>query len=110
MTNLEAIKIVSSQSDPESKVSAIASVFLKEDIIENDVNDWIKMPMHRLLAQFSALSEDSASSYIESVIESEGEFLSEEHLMDLSERYQDVIQTMIEYIRIRSIIIERSER
>ena len=110
MTNVEAIKIVATQSDPEIKSSAVASVFLKEDIIEHDVNDWMRMPVHDLLHQFGVFSEESAATYIEEVIAEEGEFLTEINLIDLSDRYQSVIDTMVEYSRIRSIIIERSER
>jgi hypothetical protein len=110
MTNVEAIEIVIRSSDPESKSSAVASVFLKEDIIEHDVKDWMKVPDHELLRQFSNYSEESATKYIEDVMELEGEFLTETNLIDLSDRYQDVIETMIEYTRIRSVIIERSER
>jgi len=110
MTNVEAIKIVATQSDPEIKSSAVASVFLKEDIIEHDVNDWMRMPVHDLLHQFGVFSEESAATYIEEVIAEEGEFLTEVNLIDLSDRYQSVIDTMVEYSRIRSIIIERSER
>jgi hypothetical protein len=110
MTNVEAIKIVATQSDPEIKSSAVASVFLKEDIIEHDVNDWMQMPVHDLLHQFGVFSEESAATYIEEVVEAEGEFLNEVNLVDLSDRYQSVIDTMIEYTRIRSIVIERSER
>jgi hypothetical protein len=107
MTNVEAIEIVIRSSDPESKSSAVASVFLKEDIIEHDVKDWMKVPDHELLRQFSNYSEESAAKYIEDVMELEGEFLTETNLIDLSDRYQDVIETMIEYTRIRSVIIER---
>jgi len=110
MTNLEAIRLVSSELDLECKASAVAGIFLKEDIIEHDVKSWVKIPTHNLLSQFVALSEDSASNYINEIIETEGDLLSEEHLMDLSERYQDVIQTLIEYVRIRLLIIEQSER
>ena len=110
MTNVEAIKIVATQSDPEIKSSAVASVFLKEDIIEHDVNDWIQIPIHNLLHQFGVFSEESAATYIEEVMETEGEFLTEVNLIDLSDRYQNVIDTMIEYTRVRSVIIERSER
>lgn len=110
MTNVEAIKIVANQSDLEIKSSAVASVFLKEDIIEHDVNDWMRMPVHDLLHQFGVFSEESAAAYIEEVIAEEGEFLAEVNLIDLSDRYQSVIDTMIEYSRIRSIIIEKSER
>jgi len=110
MTNVEAIKIVATQSDPEIKSSAVASVFLKEDIIEHDVNDWMQMPVHDLLHQFGVFSEESAAAYIEEVMEAEGEFLNEVNLVDMADRYQSVIDTMIEYTRIRSIIIERSER
>ena len=110
MTNVEAIKIVATQSDPEIKSSAVASVFLKEDIIEHDVNDWMRMPVHDLLHQFGVFSEESAATYIEEVMEAEGEFLNEVNLVDMADRYQSVIDTMIEYTRIRSIIIERSER
>tara|TARA_R110002050_G_scaffold198412_1_gene333192 strand:+ start:752 stop:1084 length:333 start_codon:yes stop_codon:yes gene_type:complete len=110
MTNIEAIKIVTDQSDSEVKSSAVASVFLKEDIIEHDVNDWIKIPIHNLLHQFGVFSEESAATYIEEVMETEGEFLTEVNLIDLSDRYQNVIDTMIEYTRVRSVIIERSER
>ena len=110
MTNVEAIKIVATQSYPKIKSSAVASVFLKEDIIEHDVNDWMRMPIHDLLHQFSVFSEESAATYIEEVIAEEGEFLTEINLIDLSDRYQSVIDTMVEYSRIRSIIIERSER
>ena len=110
MTNVEAIKIVATQSDPEIKSSAVASVFLKEDIIEHDVNAWMQMPVHDLLHQFGVFSEESAATYIEEVMEAEGEFLNEVNLVDMADRYQSVIDTMIEYTRIRSIIIERSER
>ena len=84
MTNVEAIKIVATQSDPEIKSSAVASVFLKEDIIEHDVNDWMRMPVHDLLHQFGVFSEESAATYMEEVMEAEGEFLTEVNLIWLS--------------------------
>jgi len=110
MTNVEAIDIVMKCSDPDNMHSAVAGIFLKEDIIEYDVNDWLQMPTHELLRQFSGYSEDSSSKYIEEVMEMEGESLTEDNLIDLSDRYQSVIETMIEYSRVRSLIKNKSER
>lgn len=52
MTNEEAIKFIQSEYDFDSKAVTLARMFAMEDIIEFDVQEWVKMPISAGLAEF----------------------------------------------------------
>ena len=52
MTNEEAIKFIINEYDMDSKSVVLARMFAMEDIIEFDVQEWVKMPISAGLAEF----------------------------------------------------------
>ncbi len=52
MTNEEAIKFIQSEYDFDSKSVMLARMFAMEDIIEHDVEEWVRMPLSAGLAEF----------------------------------------------------------
>lgn len=63
MTNSEAIKLVYKNVDktPEGKA---ALVFLCEDIIEHDVDDWVNMSLAELLEPFLTYSVEASELHL----------------------------------------------
>lgn len=63
MTNSEAIKLIykSVEDTPEGKA---ALVFLCEDIIENDVDEWVNMSLTELLQPFLTHSEEVSELHL----------------------------------------------
>ena len=52
MTNEEAINFIQDEYDFDSKSVILARMFAMEDIIEFDVQEWVKMPISAGLAEF----------------------------------------------------------
>ena len=65
MNNEKAIWIVASITEDNSKEDVIAKVFACEDIIEQDVYDWMEMPLPLHLNQFVDHCNSIASKFID---------------------------------------------
>ena len=52
MTNEQAIKFIQHEYDFDSSPVTMARMFAMEDIIEYDVEEWVKMPISAGLAEF----------------------------------------------------------
>ena len=65
MTNRRAIQIIGAITADNTKEDAVAKVFACEDVIENDVLDWVDMPLPILMNQFIDHNNNIASKFID---------------------------------------------
>jgi len=65
MNNERAIKIVSAITEENTKEDVIAKVFACEDIIEQDVESWLDLPLPLHLNQFVEHCNSIASKFID---------------------------------------------
>ena len=99
MTNIKAVELVTDMVDLKNKTSMVASVFVKEDIIEFDVDNWVKIPVHELLPQFKEHAVEAVKGYIDEVAANDGHLRFKEEMHSLHGRCMDLVDTTIEYSR-----------
>lgn len=99
LTNIKAVELVTDMVDLKYKPSMIASIFAKEDIIEFDVNNWVRMPVHELIHQFKGYSVEAAEGYIDEAVANDGHLRFREEMHSLHSRCMDLMDTTIEYSR-----------
>lgn len=98
MTNRRAIQIIGAITADNTKEDAVAKVFACEDVIENDVLDWVDMPLPILMNQFIDHNNNIASKFIDERCEmfgyDEGVKIEMHNLRD---KMESVLIAMIKY-------------
>ena len=92
MTNEEAIKFIQSEYDFDSKSVMLARMFAMEDIIEHDVEEWVRMPLSAGLAEFVEHTRHANDICIPQYIENER--VSDDRAIALERMLRDVTQKM----------------
>lgn len=103
MTNEQAIKIIQTEYDFDSKSVSLARMFAMEDIIEYDVEEWVRMPISAGLSEFvehcRAANEMAIPSYVDrktyTPLDLEGA------LHDIAEKMETVMLAMQVYADIQ---------
>jgi hypothetical protein len=110
MNNERAISIVSSITGDNTKEDVIAKVFACEDIIEQDVVEWVDMPLPLHLNQFVEHCNSIASKFIDERCEvfgyDDGVKIEMHNLRDKTE---SIIIAMIKYAACYGAIAKESE-
>lgn len=109
MTNEEAIRFIQDEYDFDSKAVALARMFAMEDVIEFDVEEWVRMPISSGLAEFVEhcrhANEIAIPQYVErktyTPLDMEGA------LHDLAEKMEVVMIAMQVYSDIQEKIKEK---
>lgn len=109
MTNEEAIKFIQDEYDFDSKAVALARMFAMEDVIEFDVEEWVRMPISSGLSEFVEhcrhANEISIPQYVErktyTPLDMEGA------LRDLAEKMEVVMLAMQVYSDIQEKLKEK---
>lgn len=113
MTNERAIRIVAELTAENTKEDVVAKVFACEDILEDDVLDWAKMPTSAQLTQFIDHNNSIASKFIDERCEIFGydEGIKIE-MHNLRDKMESVMISMIKYASIHETIVKeaKSER
>lgn len=64
MTNERAIKLIQASKTDNSKAEKLASVYAMDDIIFDDINVWLKKPIHAHIEQFVIIGRDVLEDYM----------------------------------------------
>jgi len=92
MTNEEAIKFIQSEYDFDSKSVMLARMFAMEDIIEHDVEEWVRMPLSAGLAEFVEHTRHANDICIPQYVENEQ--VSDDRAIALERMLRDVAHKM----------------
>ena len=106
MTNEQAIKFIQTEYDFDSKSVTLARMFAMEDIIEFDVEEWVRMPISAGLSEFVEhcrhANEISIPQYVDrktyTPLDMEGA------LHDIAEKMEVVMLAMQVYADIQEMI------
>jgi len=113
MTNERAIQIIAELTSEDTKEDVIAKVFACEDVIEQDVADWVYIPLPIHLNQFIEHNSATASKFIDDRCElfgyDDGVRIEMHNLRD---KMESTMIAMIKYAACYGAISEesRSER
>lgn len=109
MTNEEAIKFIINEYDFDAKSVVLARMFAMEDIIEYDVEEWVKMPVSAGLAEFVEhcrhANEMVIPKYTNRV--SYNSIEMEASLQDITSKMEEVMLAMQVYADIQEKIREK---
>tara|TARA_R100000406_G_scaffold85956_1_gene69646 strand:- start:130 stop:492 length:363 start_codon:yes stop_codon:yes gene_type:complete len=112
MTNEEAIKFIQSEYDFDSKSVMLARMFAMEDIIEHDVQEWVRMPLSAGLAEFIEHTRHANDICIPQYVDNEGArgdqaLAIEGMLRDVTHKMEIVMIAMQVYSDIQEKIREK---
>jgi len=113
MTNERAIKIVAAMTADNSKEDVIAKVFACEDIIEDDIDNWLKVPAPMHLNQFIDHNNSIATKFIDERCDIFGyDDGVKIEMHNLRDKMESVMIAMIKYAAIFEAIAKeaKSER
>lgn len=110
MNNERAINIISAITHEDTKEDVIAKVFVCEDIIEQDVDEWVDIPLPIHLSQFIDHCNSISTSFIDTRCEmfnyDDGVKIEMHNLRDKAE---SVMIAMIKYAACYGAIKQESE-
>jgi len=109
MTNEQAIKFIQHEYDFDAKSVALARMFAMEDIIEFDVQEWIKMPISAGLAEFVEHCRQANEMVIPQYTDrkSYNSIDVEAALQDITHKMEEVMLAMQVYADIQEKIREK---
>lgn len=105
MTNEKAIKLIQKNHDSSDKAERVAAMFAMDDIIEQDIEEWMSDHVSENLEQFIEIGRDVASDYITDSITDKLYPFEAETLM---EGIIGVAESMYHYSRFHKILTEES--
>lgn len=110
MTNERAIRIVAEMTADNTKEDVVAKVFACEDILEDDVSEWIKPPTTSHLNQFIEHNNSIASKFIDDRCEIFGyDDGVKIEMHNLRDKMESVMISMIKYASIHEAIVKETE-
>lgn len=113
MTNERAIRIVAELTEDNTKEDVVAKVFACEDILADDVLDWMSVPTTDHLNQFVEHNNSIAGKFIDERCETFGYDSGVKiEMHNLRDKMESVMISMIKYARIHEAIVKeaKSER
>ena len=110
MTNERAIRIIAEMTAENTKEDVVAKVFACEDVIEQDINEWLNMPVSDLHNQFVEHNSSTASKFIDDRCEIFGyDDGVKIEMHNLRDKMESVMISMIKYIACHSAISKEAE-
>lgn len=112
MTNQKAIQLINRKlpDGRSSKCEAVARVFASEDIIEMDINEWLKTPLKDLQNMFIDEAMNGTWSMVQQLIDKNNANDMEELVYEAVDKTVSVMRSMACYSDIYQTLQQESER
>lgn len=101
LPNFSALTKLAPLWDDNKPESLVARVFVCEDIIEMDVENWKETALNELLSQFSDYTSDAVDAYITAASEDDVDLTD---LYQLKNSFLSTISVMLKYVEAHEII------
>jgi hypothetical protein len=103
MTNERAIKLIQASKTDHSKAEELASTYAMDDIIFDDINVWLKKPIHSHIEQFVLIGRDVLEDYMCEPL------TSEDQQRIFAEGVLGIAESMYHYAKIYTQLKEDSQ-